>query len=45
MCILQSGLSCLTKDGLESCTTIKKEHLEEALTIVKPSLSKDQILW
>lgn len=35
----------MTKDGLESCTTVKKEHFEEALTNVKPSLSTEQILW
>lgn len=41
----QAGLSCLTKDGFESCTTVKMEHFEEALANIKPSLSKKQILW
>lgn len=41
----QAGLACLTKDGLETCTTVKKEHFEEALACVKPSLSEEQIVW
>lgn len=41
----QAALSCLTIDGLETFSTVKKEHFESALRIVKPSLSKEQILW
>lgn len=41
----QAGLSCLTNDGLEMCTTVKKEHFDEALTNVTPSLSKEKTLW
>jgi len=35
----------LTKDGLETCTTVKKEHFKEALDNLKPSLSEEQIAW
>ncbi|XP_025416333.1 spermatogenesis-associated protein 5-like protein 1 isoform X2 [Sipha flava] len=43
--VKEAVLSCLTIDGLETCMTVKKEHFEDALKIVKPSLSKKQILW
>ncbi|CAI6352363.1 unnamed protein product [Macrosiphum euphorbiae] len=43
--VKEAGLACLTKDGLETCTTVKKEHFEEALDNLKPSLSEEQIAW
>ncbi|XP_060843517.1 ATPase family gene 2 protein homolog B-like [Rhopalosiphum padi] len=43
--VKEAGLSCLTKDGLKTFTTVKKEHFEDALANVKPSLSEEQILW